>query len=80
MSVEHNRLRPQNGFNIELDAIRAQVSSINERLDALRGGPDSCEKSPGLAQEASQALFESILVRLDCLQESVVLNRRLSAF
>jgi|HubBroStandDraft_1064217.scaffolds.fasta_scaffold49264_4 hypothetical protein len=80
MSLEQNRQERENESHIELDAIRAEASLMTQRFAALMNRPEVKNKEPGSTENASEVLCECILVRLDCLQQSVVLNQRLCAF
>jgi len=78
MGIEEIRRPCGVEFNAELRSISREVSSINERLAALGRISASTNGCKGQVQTTGQ-IFDDILVRLDCLQQSVVLHRRLSA-
>jgi hypothetical protein len=79
MSVGQNLLEFQDEFDSEIRAIRIEAESISECLSITRYRVDFMNEKSHSNKEADDIIFESILVRLDRLQRSVVLNRRLCA-
>jgi hypothetical protein len=79
MGSIQNRPDGLNEFDIELNAIREAVSSINGRLSKLGtlSGPNG--RCAATAQGTDQILYEDFMVRLDCLEQSIIVDHRLSA-
>jgi hypothetical protein len=60
-----------------LRSIHGATSSADGRLASLGGSFDLGDKHQDFAEKSSQYLYENILLRLECILQSVVLHRRL---
>jgi hypothetical protein len=60
-----------------LRSIHGVTSFADGRLDSQEGSFGLGDKHQDVAEQSSQYLYEKILLRLKCIQQSVVLHRRL---
>jgi flagellar capping protein FliD len=77
-AVEDVRQVSQDFLAPELREIRGALSSIEKRLESLDKRLDSQDKRLDGIEEANRVRFESIMQRLEQIQQSFAFDKRLS--
>jgi len=77
--VDETRQVIQDFLAPELREIRGVLSSIDKRLDSQDKRLDSQDKRFDAIEEVNRVRFESIIQRLEQIQESFAFDKRISA-